>query len=225
MTFSNEWEQRYQQLGKMSMWPWSDLVSLYLRSTKKIKTSSTSAPKVLELGCATGANIPFFLDQGVDYFGIEGSASMVNDLRIRFPVLNKQVVNGDFTNQIPFTQIFDVIIDRSSLTHNTTSAIKNCLSLLNSLLLPGSVFIGVDWFSTLHGEIKYGLADEDENTKKLFSEGLFKNVGRVHFSDQLHLEELFSGYKFEILELKKIARLHPGPTSVHATWNFVAIKL
>ena len=30
MSFSNEWDERYQNNSHMSIWPWSDLVSLVI---------------------------------------------------------------------------------------------------------------------------------------------------------------------------------------------------
>ena len=39
MTFSNEWDQRYQENTHMSIWPWSDLVSFVKRYSKSIKVS------------------------------------------------------------------------------------------------------------------------------------------------------------------------------------------
>ena len=53
MSFSNEWENRYKAKTHLSIWPWSDLVSLVMRH-KPIKENF----KVLELGCGAGANIP-----------------------------------------------------------------------------------------------------------------------------------------------------------------------
>ena len=38
----------------MSIWPWSDLVSYVMRYTKINENY-----KVLEIGCGSGANIPF----------------------------------------------------------------------------------------------------------------------------------------------------------------------
>src|SRR3990172_2305781 len=115
MTFSKEWDYRYKENTNMSTWPWSDLVSYVKRYVHLTKNS-----RVLELGCGAGANIPFFLSLGVKYYSIEGSAIMVNKLKKKFPNLQENIVVGDFTQNIPFSKSFDLVIDRSSLTHNTT---------------------------------------------------------------------------------------------------------
>ena len=41
--------------------------------------------RVLELGCGPGANIPFFLSQGADYYAAEGSETIVVELQKKFP--------------------------------------------------------------------------------------------------------------------------------------------
>jgi SAM-dependent methyltransferase len=179
--------------------------------------------RVLELGCGAGANIPFFNWLGVDYAAIEGSETIVGKLWERFPELKNNIVVGDFTKEIPFASRFDLVVDRASLTHNTTAAIKDAVALLKGCLKPGSRFIGIDWFSTDHSGYRQGEEAEDIYTRKGIHEGTFAGVGRVHFSDRAHLEELFSGFEFQLLEHKTIRREIPAADNhVAAVWNFVA---
>jgi hypothetical protein len=35
MSFSNEWNDRYQENTNMSIWPWSDLVSAVMKNKPK----------------------------------------------------------------------------------------------------------------------------------------------------------------------------------------------
>ena len=65
------WEEIYKANRHMVTWPWSDIVSdvMILKPTKNLK--------VLEIGCGPGANIPFFLNIGVDYYTIDGSETAV----------------------------------------------------------------------------------------------------------------------------------------------------
>src|SRR6202030_1413326 len=116
----------FQLNTHISIWPWSDLVSYvnrYASSTKGYR-------RVLELGCGVGANIPFFLKQGSDYSSIEGSAAAVASLHEAYPTLRERIVVGDFTQAIPFSGPFDLVVDRSALTHNTTAAISRSLGML-----------------------------------------------------------------------------------------------
>ena len=62
------WQEIYIQKKHMSLWPWSDLISEFksLNITKKIN--------ILEIGCGSGANIPFFLKQNCNYYAIDKSS-------------------------------------------------------------------------------------------------------------------------------------------------------
>jgi SAM-dependent methyltransferase len=219
MTFSKEWDSRYKENTNMSVWPWSDLVSYVKRYVHLTKNS-----RVLELGCGAGANIPFFLSLGVKYYSIEGSATMVNKLKKKFPNIRENIVFGDFTQNIPFSKSFDLVIDRSSLTHNTTKGIMECLENVNQKLKGGGKYVGIDWFSTSHSYYKKGGKIIDSFTRNRFQNGQFQNVGVVHFSNKAHLQNLFKNFEFLVLEHKIIKKEIPSDEEIFASWNFVAQK-
>lgn len=220
MNFSKEWDERYKQNTQMSIWPWSDLVSYVMRYSRP----SCPEFKVLELGCGAGANIPFFRHLGLEYYAIEGSETIVESLWDRYPELKNNIVIGDITEKIPFTVHFDLVVDRSSLTHNTSAAIRESLSHVLNRLKPKGKYIGIDWFSTLHSDYRNGDPGEDEYTRSNYKKGQFANVGRVHFSDKRHLKELFIAFEIEIMELKTIRREIPEESQIFASWNLVARK-
>lgn len=124
MSWSSDWETRYRENTHLSVWPWSDLVSWVHRYAKPVSNET----RVLELGCGAGANIPFFIELGVDYFAIEGSPTMVDRLHGRFPQLNERIALDDFTKTLGNLRQFDLVVDWASITHNTTQAIRNTLS-------------------------------------------------------------------------------------------------
>ena len=82
MSFSNEWDDKYQDNTHLSIWPWTNLVSLVMRNKPQKRNF-----KVLELGCGAGANIPLFVSLEADYFTVEGSKTIVDKLHQRFPHL------------------------------------------------------------------------------------------------------------------------------------------
>lgn len=220
MTFSQEWDAAYQ-LSQRAIWPWSDLVSYVNRYAKP----SEGFQRVLELGCGAGANIPFFLKQGVEYCAIEGSVTVVSRLHEAFPELRRRIVAGDFTATIPFEPQFDLVIDRSSLTHNSTKAIRTTLASVVDLLRSGGRFIGIDWFSTEHSAAYTG-DKVDENTRRNIQNGQFSHLGVVHFSDKNHIMQLLAeaGFRLDRLEHKKNSVLIPVSDEQPAWWNFVATK-
>ena len=144
MSFSNEWDERYQKNTHMSIWPWSDLVSSVMRNKPK-----KEGFKVLELGCGAGANIPFFISLNSEYYAVEGSATIVKQLHQQYPQFKDNIILGDFTKYIP-NENFDLIVDRASLTCNNEKAIIECLGRCHKQLVNDGKFIGVDWFSTKH---------------------------------------------------------------------------
>jgi SAM-dependent methyltransferase len=218
MTFSQEWDACYAGNTHLSVWPWSDLVSLVFRHCNR---NPPEQRRVLELGCGAGANIPFLSHWSPAYFGIEGSAAIVKVLHDRFPALRNNIACADFTSTLVFEGLFDLIVDRASITHNNTASIAKVLEHVWHSLKPGGVFIGVDWFSTRHSDFQEGVR-EDDYTRNAFDAGQFAGVGRVHFSDEAHLRTLFSRFDMRLLEEKTIIRREPQDEHVFASWNIVA---
>jgi len=198
VTFSSEWERVYQQGAQNSVWPWSDLVSYVMRYARPDRQPY----RVLELGFGAGANIPFLLSLGVEYFGTEGSVTAVERAEQRFAGTAFHGACCDFTNEIPFAGPFDLVVDRSSLTHNNTASIEKCLDALYRLMSPGGKFIGLDWFATDHPDFLMSQEEIDAYTRRGFTTGQFAGVGQVHFSDESHLRCLFERFEFLKIEQK-----------------------
>jgi cyclopropane fatty-acyl-phospholipid synthase-like methyltransferase len=177
--------------------------------------------RVLELGFGAGANIPFLLSLGVEYFGTEGSATAVDRAKERFADSRSHFACCDFTQEYPFDGPFDLVVDRSSLTHNGTQAIRHCIDRLQVLMRPGGKFIGIDWFSTEHSDFSIGIEEEDHFTRVGFPSGQFCDVGRVHFSDEAHLLDLFADFKFLRMEHKLLEEHVPATGRRFASFNFV----
>jgi len=192
-------------------------VMRYVRPTGKEFT-------VLELGCGAGANIPFFLSLGVQYYAIEGSSSVIKKLHDKFPQIKKNLVSGDFTQDMPFNTNFDLVVDRSSVTHNTEDGIRNCLKIVHNKLQSEGKYVGIDWFSLLHSDYVKGQKDSDVFTKTGYAHGQFASVGRVHFSNKEHLVDLFKDFDILVLEHKEIKTEIPVNEKIFASWNLVAQK-
>lgn len=221
MSFSAQWNQVYRKESNISIWPWSDLVSYMHRYAKPFSSST----KVLEIGFGAGANIPFFLSIGVDYYGIEGSDSIAERVREMYPELKDRLKTGDFIRQ-KYSETYDLVVDRSSMTHNDTNAIRQGLRNLCAAMKPGAKYIGIDWFSVEHSG--FGLGDTiDGFTRANITEGQFAGVGNVHFSSKEHLVELFSeaGMELTRLEHKQITYEIPNTGHLFASWNLVAEKV
>ena len=219
--FSEEWEQRYKDGSHHSIWPWSDVVAYVNRYARPQEAYSV----VLELGCGAGANIPFFLARADDYHAVEGSATMVAALLERFPSLVGKIFAADFTKVIPFEVVFDMVLDRCSVTHNDTDAIVRCLGLVAGCLREGGLFIGIDWFTDEHSDAQNGVW-VDDHTRRGDSRSAMHHVGKMHFSDRVHLEGLLraSGFELLLLEQKTVQVVIGAGQALRDTFNFVAVK-
>lgn len=224
MAYSEEWNEAYKNNSHMSIWPWSDLVS----SVYRYANPKDGYQRVLELGCGAGANIPLFLALNCDYYGIEGSPIITKKLIETYPQLEGKIITSDFSKEhIPdFDNYFNLVIDRASITHNDTLAIKKILQSIIIYLQPGGKFIGIDWFSTQHSDFEKGRA-VDRHTKTDFPyQSQFSGVGQVHFSDEDHIIELFTnvGLTIERLEHKERTTILPESNHHFASWDIIASK-
>ena len=212
------WDKIYGRNEQISVWPWSDLVSIIMRHAKP----ETHDFRVLELGCGAGANIPFFLSLGVEYFAIEASEIIVSRLHKKFPQLEDRIVPGDFTRQLPSGK-FDLIVDRGSLTNNKTEAIESCLQCCYDQLKLSGKFVGIDWYSTKCSSYYQGQV-EDEWTRVNFPIGPFVDAFRVHFSNKEHLLELFRKFEIQYLEHRTTEVVFNTDHPIMASWNLVGTK-
>ena len=213
------WDNIYSRNEQHSVWPWSDLVGTVMRNTNPLDTNDF---KVLELGCGAGANIPFFLSLGVDYYSVEFSEVVVSRLYKKFPQLDNKLIVGDFTEELPNRE-FDLIFDRGALTCNKTEAIKYCLQNCYDQLKPDGKYIGIDWFSTEHSSFPKGEV-EDDWTRVNFPTGPFADVFRIHFSNKEHLFDLFEKFEFQELKHITIESEFDFDCPVVAAWNFAVAK-
>ena len=218
--FSPAWDRAYGQSTHLSRWPWSDLVSLVMRH------GAARAPgtRVLEVGVGAAANVPFFQSLGCDFYGIDGSITIVEQLRARFPELEQHFCCADFTKELPVPGAFDLIVDRASVTHNCEADIRRALDLIFEKLKPGGLFIGVDWFSTAHGSFLLGRQAEDPHTRTGIESGHLAGIGRVHFADAPHLTSLFAQFEILVLDHKVVEPVVPAGQGRLAWFHIVARK-
>jgi hypothetical protein len=214
--FSQEWDRQYRAGAHLSVWPFSDLISLVMRNTP----TDRKRLRVLELGVGAGANVPFFIALGCDYVGVDGSDVVVQQLRGRFPEHSGCFVVADFSRPVPLDGLFDLIFDRAAVSHNDSTAIAAVLAWVSNKLTPNGIYVGVDWYSSECTEYREGTPGEDPYTRNGYDSGRFARVGTVHFSTEQHLLDLFREFEFLTLEHKTVISLVPGGNKFGA-FNFV----
>lgn len=185
----DQWDAIFRKRASFSRYPFSDLVGL----VKRFQALLPDRPRVLECGFGAGPNIDFFVNEGFEYEGIEGSAIAFDEARKRYAELPLRM--GDLTDPFPYSDgSFDLVVDRSVITHN-----RNHLELILRevwrILRPSGLFIGVDWFSREH-EIYLRLKERESEDR--FHHAFFGNEEEIKgvFSD---FEILFMKYKSDLI--------------------------
>lgn len=161
---------------------------------------------MLELGVGGGGEIGYFVDnRKFGYHGIEGSSVAVGKLREANPDLAEQIVQGDFTKSLHFEDGFDLIVDRAAVAHNDLGSIKSCIDLVWKALKPKGLFISSDWFSTAHSECRRGRMIEP-GTITDYPDGQFVGAGKVHFSSEEEMIDLFKRFEGLFLHERTVRR-------------------
>lgn len=223
LSFSNKWEDAYAQNKHYSLWPWSNLISIFYRVYNR-----NGSNDILELGCGAGANIPFFKTlSNVNFYGNDGSSTAIDFLKNKFPELKNNLQIVDFSKSMGFEKKFDMIFDRGAMSCNTLSGIKACLTKVDEQLKVNGYFLGIDWYSTNSSFRKLGKAiGDDDNTRGEYEFGPFKDVEPAHFFSRKEILELFPNYQMTFLQHTDTETYDNNleQSYHHTAWNFIMQK-
>ena len=222
MSFSNKWEKIYKKKSNYSIWPWSEVISLFYNHFNLNKFKNKKI-KILELGCGAGANIPFFYNKKFDYYGVDGSQTIIKALKTKYPNLKKKIKSCDFTKEIPFKEEFDLILDRASITCNSKESIISAINLIQRKLKKKGFFFGIDWYSTKSSDFKKGKMDGDKFTRKDIKNSIFSGAGSFHFSNEKMMRNYFKKFKIISFYEKIIYKKINKPNKL-ASWTIVVEK-
>ncbi len=179
-----------------------DNVTLEANFSQLVRNFAHKGAAILELGCGAGVNVPIFVTERMDYAGIDGSSVAIKQAEAKYPYLRGRFVCCDFTASLPCHGA-QIICERASLPHNDIQAIQRCVDMIRDALPVGGGFISSDWFSTSHSDFGKGTPHGQDTFT--FSDGQFVGAGKVHFSDESELRELFHGFECRYL-VERITR-------------------
>lgn len=215
--YSPEWNKKWSDRETYTKYPWSKIVSYTMRFVDDL-----DSPKVLEIGCGPGPNVQFFLDIDSTYYGIDGSEDALSVARDRFPSFENHFIRGDFTEQLPDTGPFDIVVDRSALTHNTTKDIKKTIRLIEESMKEDGWFISVDNFAIDDQRADWESAKEIDEYTRQFDDGYFKDKGDVHFWDRNHISDIYSNLTIKRLYHERREELIPTEQYNKAWYHLAA---
>lgn len=172
----------YQSYDKMFKWfdearsrellekPYLDLAISYLKPKAKI----------LDLGCGMGEPIgKYFIDQGFDLTGVDGSAELINLAHIRFP--EAKFITQDMRT-LDLKEKFDLIISWNSFFHLSREDQRLMFKIFEAHINPNGILMftsgpkdGEVW-SDNGGEMLYHASLDLEEYKKLLLEHNFEII-------------------------------------------------
>jgi len=191
------WEQRYRQGQGRISYPFDEVVGFMLSRYPADRRPQTT---VLDFGCGPGNHLWFFAESGFDASGVDSSETAVGLAREAVARVQQDFdpakikVSGD--DGLPFDDdMFDVVIDRSSLGQNRAADIPGLVAEIHRVLKPGGTYFGIN-FSDHHPHLdhghNYGSGDFGD-----FESGKFKGIGVRHFFSVAEIFDLFSDFDIE----------------------------
>ena len=210
----NYWNEIYKTEHHKSIWPWDDVIKLIKKFTNLKKKNKN----ILEIGCGLGANIPFFLYEKFDYYGIDFSTKAVKKIKKKFPRIKKKIILSDLV-KFNFSLLktkFNIILDRGTITHITDKNIKKILNQFSEITNKNSILVCCSLYSDkCTDRMKY-------KNKNIFKKGLFANVGYINFFNKKKLKKMFN--QWEILFMEEVDYYDHIKKNRYRYWNLVLKK-
>ncbi|ENK1725715.1 class I SAM-dependent methyltransferase, partial [Campylobacter upsaliensis] len=192
------WEEIFSK-KEWGKYPSESVIRFIARNFYNAK--DRNAIKILELGLGTGANLWFCAREGFKVSGIEWSKTGVERFKARLKEEKlstqiEQIEIGDYLEKLDNfkDESFDAVIDVASLYCNDREKTRQIFLKAFKKLKVGGKF-----FSTALGRGASGSLGEGDFFEP--KEGIYTNVGKLRFDDELSLKELYAHENLKCLSL------------------------
>ncbi|MBI2621935.1 MAG: class I SAM-dependent methyltransferase [Candidatus Levybacteria bacterium] len=99
--------------------------------------------KILDAGCGFGRELAYFINQGFDTYGIDGSGELLKLAKKRAPKAKLKLV--DLRNKLPYSDnFFDAVWARNSLHHLEPKDLLKALNEIRRILKPKGILF-IEW--------------------------------------------------------------------------------
>ncbi|MBS4235633.1 class I SAM-dependent methyltransferase [Campylobacter vulpis] len=192
------WEEIFSK-KEWGKYPSESVIRFIARNFYNVKDRNSI--KILELGLGTGANLWFCAREGFKVSGIEWSKTGVERFKARLKEEKlstqiEQIEIGDYLEKLDDfkDESFDAVIDVASLCCNDREKTRQIfLKAFKKLKVGGKFFSTALWRGAL-GSLGEGDFFEPK-------EGIYTNVGKLRFDDELSLKELYAHSNLKCLSL------------------------
>ena len=119
--------------------------------------------KILDLGCGSGRDSMYFIEEGFDVTAVDGSEALCELAKIE---IGQEVQNIRF-EELEFDNVFDGVCACASLLHVSKNDIEDVLNKLYDSLKKNGI---------LYASFKYGESDEIITQKLIISSETLKDI-------------------------------------------------
>ncbi|MBS4276133.1 class I SAM-dependent methyltransferase [Campylobacter vulpis] len=189
------WEEIFSK-KEWGKYPSESVIRFIARNFYNVKDRNSI--KILELGLGTGANLwrEGFKVSGIEWSktGVERFKARMQDEKLSTQI--EQIEIGDYLEKLDNfkDESFDAVIDVASLCCNDREKTRQIFLKAFKKLKVGGKF-----FSTALGRGALGSLGKGDFFEP--KEGIYTNVGKLRFDDELSLKELYAHSNLKCLSL------------------------
>tara|TARA_B100001287_G_C22628614_1_gene503894 strand:- start:20 stop:685 length:666 start_codon:yes stop_codon:yes gene_type:complete len=214
------WEKLHSSRS-WGKYPAESLIRKVMRNYSLI--SNKEEISILEIGCGAGANLSFFMEEGFNVTGIDGSESAIKNAKKFLTKKFKEKKHKLKLEVIKFEDYlfkkdsFDLVVDYFAIYANKMKVIKSIYSKVHKVLKPNGYFYGRVW----------GDLCEGANTGYIFepgtslnpSKGPCKDMGTSHFFNEKEIYKIFSNWsEVEVTKIVTTKTNLPNQIEEYEIW-------
>ena len=220
MSWDPVWENVFssQAWGK---YPGEDLIRFVARHFYRYPDRARI--KLLEVGCGPGANLWFMAREGFSVYGVDGSATAIQQARQRLdlecPGWSGELYCGDMS-LLPFADgSFDAVIDNEAVYCNPIDIARAIYAEMARVARPGGKLYSRTFATGSWGD---GTGTNVGHNAWLVAEGPLHGKGYSRFTGRGEIADLVKG--FSLTEIELITRSYEQETRTVREWLIGGVK-